>query len=596
MSYGFQLLNNAGQVLANDTDYNYALVASGTCNVTSTSASTQVSFSNSTGEQPLIFIRNASTKYLAKQSVGATYFSVYMFELNVNGYRSVTTGSFEYRVYLPMKALPTTVPSGDEYGIHIFDASGQKTFDSTKSYPLITGVANLALPGDTSEASVTLPAGTVSNPWIDISNLPTYYVGLGYILSTYILTYRGMRVANGKLETAACQLFIGSGPGVNIYWGAAATKPFLIMNAASNDPLAATIGEYYMVQNQTTCTYNPASTSFCSTQYRYIVNYTGGNANPVTYSWSIAAPANGFYFDSGYGTSGNIVIVKHDGTGSVSPYTATLQCQVQQSGSTTQIPTLALSHTHTATATPLTVSATVSNQTTSCTSTVACSTQETWTATTSGGNGNPITYTWSFQSNPGGFSLSSTTGASTTVSLTATGATTGTSFQAELLCTASQSGMADATYLVYIGHTHTTTSSVTITNPLGCQSTSYGDSALSYVATTLYINPNGTWEIVGSSSGQLATGAWANSTSVGSQYSVWFTKTAGSGTATSTTWQSLSSSRYVTVSANALTNNDFKSGTYTIQIRNESTQSVVSTTTAVNMTASAQYDDGGMVQ
>lgn len=105
---------------------------------------------------------------------------------------------------------------------------------------------------------------------------------------------------------------------------------------------------------------------------------------------------------------------------------------------------------------PLNATLTMSNQTAECWHDVylgqySCTTQETWTASTIGGNGNTITYAWSFVSNPGGFSFSSTNTAATTVSKSAAGTNT---FTCTIRCTISQSGSTAVVIDKNISHTH----------------------------------------------------------------------------------------------------------------------------------------------
>lgn len=599
MSYGFQLLNSDGYVLANDTDFNYALVASGTATVTGASSGVQINFSNSTSELPIVYVRNASTTYLSKNSIAATYVQIYLFQdaLAIDGARFQTTGSFEYRIYLPMKALPTEITGGSEYGIQIFTANGLKTFDSTRSYPLISGGININMGAGDADAETVLPAGAVSNPWVDISNLPTGQIGWKYNGTGNYVVYRCMRVANGKLQVSHGDYYIGgSGPGVNTYWNTQIAKTFLYMNTTSNDPFSASIGESPVIYKYSTCTYDPTATSFCNTQWYYLANYTGGNNNPVSYSWSLNTSATGFFID-GSSTSAQ-VFVRNTAGGSASPYTAILTCAVSQSGSITQYPNVSLSHTHTAVANPLVITAAVSAQTASCSSTVSCTTQETWTASVTGGNGGAISYLWEFVGAANGFVFSSTNTAATTVSLDSTGAVSGTVYSCTIRCTASQSGMPNVSVDKSVAHTHTTTSGFTIQNPMatGLQGSTSNDSAVGSATVYLYLYPDGTWETFGPS-GTLRSGNWGTptTTGIGSGYSVFFTRTLGSSgsSASSTSYQSLSSNRGVYVIADAFFNNDLKLARYDVQIKDVNTGVVVSTTTNITLEASATYDDGG---
>lgn len=226
-----------------------------------------------------------------------------------------------------------------------------------------------------------------------------------------------------------------------------------------------------------------------------------------------------------------------------------------------------------------------------------CSTSETFSINTSGGDGTTISYIWSLE-NATGFSI---TGSNTAATVTVANNSTAGTYTGTLKCIVSQSGSVQQIPTYSLSHTHTAQSVPSgIVNPLTCQNTTTEDQNTNTSAVDLNIHPDGTWTITGNSSiAPLESGNWLSPTTagVGASYSVFFTRTATNGiaTETSTAWQSLSSTRSVGVFAQAVSADVLTYATYTIQIR-DSNSVVVSTTSGVTLNAYAIYDSGGIPQ
>lgn len=87
--------------------------------------------------------------------------------------------------------------------------------------------------------------------------------------------------------------------------------------------------------------------------------------------------------------------------------------------------------------------------------TVTCTSTSSWTATVVGGNGNALTYAWSFITNPGALTLSNASSATCTVTKTASAPTSGSStYTGTLRCTVTQTGSSTVYVDTPIVHTH----------------------------------------------------------------------------------------------------------------------------------------------
>lgn len=477
--YGFQLYNNSGILLANDTDFNYGLVASGTI-TTPQNGSWIVNYSD-TVEQPLVFIRNNAYVWVSA-NVTTTSTSFWGWEEIPSGSynrRLSTSVVVSYKIFAPFKFLGNL--SGQNYGIQVFDTNSKKTFDSNYEIPLIAGSLDsyLPVPSDSNAAptsSLNLPSGVSDNPWFSISSISGANVGIHYPGSTInpnAILYRCARCIGGALQISYGSIVIGSfTTSTNVSGSNTYKKIYLI-----NDVPAALDGTIGFVSGTTSCTYDPALTSACSTSQVYSMNYTGGNTNPVLFNWSLVNNTGSFSI-SGSTTSSSVTITK-SGSGT-STYNATLQCVASQSGSVSITRTVAISSVHTSSANPLVPSITAGTGTGSCnyvSPSTSCTATRDYTVSTTGGDGTAKTYSWSLTNNTGGLSITTgTTGTGVTVSKTGAAGT----YTATLQCVVTQSGTGftatSALSFVITSSTPLTASMTRTTNNSSC---SYYDNVAS---------------------------------------------------------------------------------------------------------------------
>lgn len=356
MSYGFELKNSSGVVVANDTDFNYGLVTSVVA-ASIAPSSTTINFTN-TGEIPLIFIKNNSSTWIGCSRITTTSATFYCFANTSGGSfnrRSTSSSavSIDYKIYTTFKNLSNI--SGQNYGIQIFDANNNKTFDSNYEIPLIANIANLVIPtpGSYDAAPITrvvLPSGVGSNPWFNINPIAGNDGGLHGIHNSTVIDgsanaglFRCARVLSGYLEFSyGVPYTMGSFSGSTFGYGQGTSRITYFINSETSTALAATAS---FESGTTSCSYFSGSASNCTTTATYRVDYTGGNTNTVNYSWSLVNNTGGFSFSSG--TASQTATVTKTGTGT-STYTATLRCVVSQSGSTSVTADTALSYVHTA--------------------------------------------------------------------------------------------------------------------------------------------------------------------------------------------------------------------------------------------------------
>jgi hypothetical protein len=229
MSYGFKLLNSSGKLIANSEDFNYGLVAEGTA--TSTGGWVTISYSD-TGEIPMVFIKFASiteslARYIAVQAISSTQVAFGIFNTSSgNGRLSHITGSVDYRIYKTFKSLGDV--SGDPWGIKIFNASGEKTFDSRYKIPLVTNQVVLPAVGAPSNnsipySSVILPGGIAAPLWVSVNSVAGHkgFQYNGFLSPQVALCYGAVGISYDGTNT----VLIGSyghqpagGPSGQITW------------------------------------------------------------------------------------------------------------------------------------------------------------------------------------------------------------------------------------------------------------------------------------------------------------------------------------------------------------------------------------------
>lgn len=203
-----------------------------------------------------------------------------------------------------------------------------------------------------------------------------------------------------------------------------------------------------------------------------------------------------------------------------------------------------------------------------------CTTSESFTVSTAGGDGTTKSYAWSFSSNPGGFSFTTgTTGTSVGISLTANGTVT---YTATLACTVTQ-GTSSTTAYYNISHTHTANSTTYTTVGGYDQGVEAIDATSGYASASLVLSRDGSAIAYDQNGGVLGNFVWVEpqSSTVGDLFYVRFTRGSTSGiptygdASTSTGWLQLNSTR--TIQAYCITNDSILrtvSAYYTIEFSN----------------------------
>lgn len=514
MSYGFEVYNTSGVILANSTDFNYGLIYEKD-GLSVTTGGALVDFA-SYGEE-LIFVKNTGTTFIAYDSL---YKRIYLHEATptgTSGRRLRTTGTVDVRVYTPFKNLQNSYAGPFPYGIQIFDAGGKKTFDTTYPIPLVNALAIGTIPTPSnSDASptnaVNLPAGISSTPWLEIGCIgySSWVLGWHYTSTTANagLGYCA-RISSNQLQLSIATNFIGPTftTSTNIS-GAGTKRAFYICNSAVVTDLSAVIART-SAENSNTCGFTSPATS-CTTTQTFQVNTFGGNGQALTYNWTFLT-TNGHSYQ-GSTTTNTATVVRTAGAGTG---ICTVNCAVSQNGSTTVNATYNATDYHSAN--PITGTLNSTGGTTSCnyyTPNTSCSTTETLAMSLSGGDGTGITYAWDFTTNTGGFAFSGSI-TSSTATIVKNG--TASTYTGTVRCTVTQSGI---TYYFTrsISHPHTNNPplTATITNWANSSSCSHPATQCSSY-TDWIVNPSGgngqaktyTWSFVSNPGGFVMT----NSTS-----------------------------------------------------------------------------------
>lgn len=512
-------------------------------------------------------------------------------------------------------ALDNPIPSSDTYGLRIYGPSptSELLFDSGHTYIDIKGFNSVSY-------FSTATSSTIPNVGTTAYLIPSYiYENAQQIsnqMASYFYEYKGAVKRSGNTLFSKRVLVSRYYEDATWNWtyeyGDSYNTIFYIDTANLGGTGSSGTGEVgtglsagiIATGGTTTCSYNAATASTCSTSQTFTVSLSGGNGTTVSYSWALVN-ASGFSI-SGSTTNSTVTVVNGNGGGT---YTGTLQCTVSQSGSVDQIPTYALSHTHTAIVDPLTGIVNVSNQVSACayTSGTTCTTSATYTVDqVNGGNGNPKTYSWTLVNNTGGFSFSTgTTGTSVGITRTAGAGT----YTATLRCTVSQSGVTSLVIDTAVSHSHTAQTGELV-SPIpggtGYVATSQeysGDPGGAYSESRIWITSDGqvwvqTNNRTRAESADASSWWWSTAVStpvpgIGNNYWVRFTRTAFANfsnySSPTTGWLQLNQDRSVFVYS-VVGDNSYllESATYTIEIASTSTGGApISTTTGLQIRAIA---------
>lgn len=455
-------------------------------------------------------------------------------------------------------SLSNYTGSSDTYGMRIYGPSSSLLFDSGVEHMLIKEYLNLVYStAGSSTTSTTLSSintaivipnfYTIEKVPIPGQNASTWSEYLGCVKRVGNTLYTKKMLVYRIIEDSAETLYEESGSQTNITLLVDASTLGAGSGGTVTPPLS---GETSVLSGSSSCTYDPAVASNCTTTQTYTIAVSGGNGTALSYSWSITS-GTGFSI-SGSTTSSTVTVIA-TGSGTL---TGNLRCTISQTGSTSINVDYTMSRTHTASGTPLTASISSTNATTTCSyptsSASSCTTSETFTVSTSGGDGTTKTYSWSFSSNPGGFSFTTgTTGTSVSITLNAGGTAT---YIATVACQVTQSGNTTTAYY-NISHTHTA-ESTTYTLATGFAETAEAvDSTDGFAQVYLYVERNGTARTVDHTATTIANYNWVTpqSSNVGDLFYVRFTRTSTSGIPTygdasaSTGWLLINTTRSVQV-------------------------------------------------
>jgi hypothetical protein len=172
MSYGFQIQNSSGLVIADDSSFSLALIASGSV-TTDASGAGSITYPD-VGEIPTIMIQSpAGGQWVGIGSISSS--SCGFVSWTASGSYAILAReacTFNYRVYT--RSNVAGAGAGD-YGILMYNASGQVTFDSRQTTAPLNSVMNVMTPSLSGEStsftyvSAALPSGAGSSCWHSLS-------------------------------------------------------------------------------------------------------------------------------------------------------------------------------------------------------------------------------------------------------------------------------------------------------------------------------------------------------------------------------------------------------------------------------------------
>lgn len=371
MTYGFEVRNNNGDLLVNDTDFNWGLKAEGSLTFSSIGSSgyaTQdisnwntLDLNVATHPPPLIFFRAPASRrritikmdtFLATQTGNRFWAPTLVLSNETNSSNDELPVTVEYKVYALMNAI---TPSGDTYGLIVYDQYGTVTFDSRIQPALVKTAIPFTFPvwdgnynSDPSGASIQLSQDITGNdlgtPWICSTDIYSEgsYAGIYYTQSGqrfyFDTTYRTLNNCILREYIIRSDFDIPYVGGTPLHYNNTSGKTFqLLTMKGTSTALTPFLQRMY---GTSSCT-----GTGCTTSETFSGNWTGGNSNAVTVSWELLNQTSGNFSLSGSGTNMVTVNLTNVGTGT---YTATLRMTLSQSGSSSVTADYPISRTHTA--------------------------------------------------------------------------------------------------------------------------------------------------------------------------------------------------------------------------------------------------------
>lgn len=369
MTYGFQVFNNNQDVLVNDKDFNWGLAAEGTLTFTSINSTTKYSDFQTidasgipaSGPPPLVFFRvtNSRRAVIVKMDrfvpsgQGVTRWAptitIVDTPYSVGDPFPVTV---EYRVYGLMSNVP--VPSGQNWGLVVYDQSGKVTFDSRLKPAVVVDLLNSNFPNwDGNHSSNSVAIGFTNFQPSAVSGLGTPWIATNDVIpeGTYSGVYYNPSSQRNYFDSAYQVLNNKFGARYVVYYPSynvpQNNQPLHYSNTSNKNykifimkgTSIGLTGWINKLSGTTSCTGNG-----CQTSEDFLVEWVGGNSNSVTDTWELLNPTSGNFSLSYPYVNGARVNLTNVNTGT---YTATLRCTLSQGGSSSITIDYPISRTHT---------------------------------------------------------------------------------------------------------------------------------------------------------------------------------------------------------------------------------------------------------
>lgn len=358
MAYGFEVKNATGDIVANDTDFNWALYHEGTVTISAIGDSAtlmpQLTAASISEPMPLVFFRAPASRriILLKMdkflSGGLYYWAPRLYLKNSDTSASDPLPvTIEYRIYRPTNYV--TYSGGTTYGLIVYDSNGNKTFDSRMGLATISQVLTLewgVYDGNQGigvlQTTTTYVAPGSGTPWLSSTDVyeASSYKGMWYTGSArYYFDSYYTNINNGVVAGYTWYT-TNITSGSPQYWNnnSGKTHKCLIMSGTST-PLTAWINKDS--GGTSSCT---ASSGSCTTSETYWSQWTGGNSNYISgHSWQLVG-GNASSFTLSYPYSNGVTVTLNAGAGT---YTTTLRYTLSQPGSTSVVIDTPISRTHT---------------------------------------------------------------------------------------------------------------------------------------------------------------------------------------------------------------------------------------------------------
>lgn len=246
-------------------------------------------------------------------------------------------------------SLSTVSPSSSTHGMRLYNANSSLLFDSGNDHLYIKDFSSIQF--NTSDSEVYNDASglyTGNQPAILI---PNYFqetgtrvsnTGLRSIIRTYngALRRQGSSIYTRRILTevynedfAVTNYSYTYGSQFNTIFGIDASN----LGAGGGTTGGTSLTAYVQVTGteSTSCSYDSGTVSACTITQAYSVTTSGGNGNPLSYSWSLSNQSHpGTFTISGSSTSQSVTVNTTSGD-TAGPITARLTCSVSQSGSST---------------------------------------------------------------------------------------------------------------------------------------------------------------------------------------------------------------------------------------------------------------------